>query len=69
MLQLPFDEDAARAYGRIYAAQLIRGRKARGVRVIDLLIAATACASQLPLCTRNRGDLRGLEGLVEIVEV
>ena len=39
---LPFDADAARAYGRIYASVLAAGRKARGRRAVDLLIAATA---------------------------
>ena len=40
---LPFDGDAARAYGRIFAALMAAGRKARGARAVDLLIAATAC--------------------------
>jgi len=53
---LPFDADAARAYGRIYAAVTAAGRKARGPRVVDLLIAATALANDLPLYTRNRDD-------------
>src|SRR5580704_18424944 len=48
---LPFDSDAARAYGRIYAAVAAGGRKARGPRAVDLLIAATACAAKLPLYT------------------
>ncbi len=66
---LPFDNEAARAYGRVYAAVLAAGRKARGPRVVDLLIAATACAQRLPLYTRNPGDLAGLDHLVEIVTV
>src|SRR5580658_9833750 len=37
---LPFDGEAARAYGRMYAAELAMGRKARGTRALDLLIAA-----------------------------
>lgn len=45
---LPFDGEAARAYGRIYAAVVSQGRKARGARALDLLIAATACATNLP---------------------
>ena len=36
---------------------------------MDLLIAATAAASGLPLYTRNPDDFAGLEGLVEIVSV
>lgn len=66
---LPFDADAARAYGRVFAAVAARGRKARGPRAVDLLIAATALALGLPLYTRNGDDFRGLEGLLEIVVV
>ena len=64
---LPFDGDAARAYGRIYAAVRTAGRKARGRRLADLLIAATALAAGLPVYTRNPGDFAGLQKLVEIV--
>lgn len=42
---LPFDAEAARAYGRIYAAVVAVGRKARGARAVDLLVAAVACAA------------------------
>lgn len=66
---LPFDADAARAYGRIYAAIAAVGRKARGRRAVDMLIAATALAGGLPLYTCNPGDFAGLTGLLEIVEV
>lgn len=66
---LPFDGDAARAYGRIYAAQVAAGRTARGTRALDLLIAATACAASLPVYTRNPDDFRGLQGLVDVVAV
>lgn len=66
---IPFDGEAARAHGRIYAAVIASGRKARGPRAVDLLIAAVACASHLPLYTRHEGDFRGLEGLVEVVRV
>lgn len=66
---LPFDGDAARAYGRIFAAVSTAGRKARGARAVDLLIAATALAAGLPLYTRNGEDFRELEGLVEVVVV
>ena len=64
---LPFDAEAARAYGRLYAAVVASGRKARGMRAVDLLIAATACAANLPLYTRNRDDLRAVEKLVEVI--
>lgn len=66
---LPFDGEAARAYGRIYAAVTASGRKARGARAVDLLIAATACAASLPLYTRNGADFEGLEDLVDVVVV
>lgn len=66
---LPFDGEAARAYGRIYAAVTAQGRKARGARAVDLLIAATACAAELPLYTRNLDDFRGLETLIAVVGV
>lgn len=66
---LPFDNDSARAYGLVYTAILAMGRKARGPRAVDLLIAATALAAQLPLYTRNRDDFRGLEDLLTVVGV
>jgi predicted nucleic acid-binding protein len=66
---LPFDANAARAYGRIFAAVVATGRKARGARAVDLLIAATALAADLPVYTRNGDDFRSLAGLVEVVEV
>ena len=64
---IPFDAAAARAYGRIYAAVVERGRKARGARAVDLLIAAVAAAADLPLCTRNPDDFSGLDDLVTVV--
>jgi hypothetical protein len=66
---LPFDGEAARAYGRIYAAEVARGRKARGARALDLLIAATACVAGLPIYTRNPGDFNGLQDIVDVVAV
>ena len=66
---LPVDAAVARAYGRIYAAVAARGRKARGRRAFDLLIAATALAAELPLYTRNPDDFSGVGGLLEIVSV
>ncbi len=64
---LPFDGDAARAYGRVFASVMSAGRKARGARAVDLLIAAAALSAGLPLCTRNGDDFRALEHLVEVV--
>ena len=66
---LPFDAEAARAYGRIYAAVTGAGRKARGARAVDLMIAAIACSVDLPLYTRNPNDFAALEGLVEIIAI
>lgn len=66
---LPFDVEAARAYGRVFAAIVATGRKAPGARAIDLLIAATACAAQLPLYTRNAEDFIGLDGVVEVIAI
>lgn len=66
---LPFDIGAARAYGRVYAAVAVAGRKARGRRAVDLLIAATAVAADLPLYTRNPDDFEGLAGLLDVVGV
>lgn len=63
---LPFDDAAARAYGRIYASVRAAGRKARGRRAVDLLIAATALAAGLPLYTCNPDDFQHLDGLVVI---
>ncbi|MFM8411502.1 MAG: type II toxin-antitoxin system VapC family toxin [Alphaproteobacteria bacterium] len=66
---LPFDSECSRAYGRVYSAVVSAGRKARGARAVDLLIAATACATGLPLYTRNPGDFRALSDLIEVVGV
>ena len=66
---LPFDAEASRAYGRVYAAVVGVGRKARGERAVDLMIAAVACSKGLPLYTRNPGDFTALEGIVEIIAV
>lgn len=66
---VPFDANAARAYGRVYSAVAATGRKARGRRAVDLMIAATAVALQMPLYTRNPVDFAGLEGLLEVLPV
>jgi predicted nucleic acid-binding protein len=66
---IPFDADCARAYGRVYAQTVAAGRKARGRRAIDLVIAATALAGGLPLYTANAADFSGLEGLIDLAPV
>lgn len=62
---LPLDEQVARAYGELSGLTLGTGRKVR-TRVMDLLIAATARAHQVPLYTRNLQDFEPLSSLVEI---
>ena len=66
---LPFDGDADRAYGRIFASVVAAGRKPRGARAVDLLIAATALAGGLPLYTRNGEDFDAIEDLLDIIIV
>jgi predicted nucleic acid-binding protein len=65
---VPFDAEAARTYGRVFAATKAAGRSSR-TRVADLLIAATATANSLPLYTRNPADFAGLEQIVVVVAV
>lgn len=69
LVPLPFDEESARAYARIYALVLAQGRKTRGARALDLMIAATAAGVGLPLYTRNPDDFAGLGEVVEVVAV
>lgn len=66
---LPFDSEAARAYGRVFSAVTAAGRRARGARAVDLLIAATAVAAGLPLYTRNGRDFEALDDLLTVVVV
>ena len=55
---IPFDTDAARAYGRVTAAVIAAGRKPRR-RAADLMIAATRsslncrCTRQIPAISRS----------------
>lgn len=63
---LPFDASTARSYGRAYAALLNAGRTASA---LDVLIAATPIAAELPLYTRNPSDFVGLERVLEVVGV
>jgi Predicted nucleic acid-binding protein, contains PIN domain len=62
---LPFDAEAARAYGRIFAAARAAGQTSRA-RLADLLIAATASAYGLDLYTRNPSDFKALKRLVKV---
>ena len=65
---LPFDAEAARAFGRVSAAVLAAGRRPRG-RIPDLMIASIALASGLPLFTANPSDFDGLGDLLTVVPV
>jgi predicted nucleic acid-binding protein len=65
---IPFDAEAARAYGRVTAAVIGAGRKPRR-RAVDLMIAATAIAAELPLYTTNPDDFADLEHLVTVIPV
>jgi len=65
---LPFDAEAARIYGRVFAATKAAGRTVRA-RVADLLIASTAAANGLPLYTRNANDFVGLEEILDVIAV
>jgi len=66
---IPCGVEAARAYGRVFAAVAHSGRKPRGARAVDLLIASVALAEGLPLYTRNPGDFAHLDGLVDVINV
>jgi predicted nucleic acid-binding protein len=64
---LPFDAQAARAFGRVAASLRRAGRKA-SARAYDAMIAATALANSLPVYTCNPNDFAGIEGL-EVIPV
>ena len=64
---LPFDADAARAFGQV-AASLRRAGRKTSARAYDAMIAAIAIANDLPLYTCNPDDFIGIEGL-EVVAV
>jgi hypothetical protein len=64
---LPFDAQAARAFGRVAASLRRSGRKVNA-RAYDAMIAATALANGLPVYTCNPNDFAGIEGL-EVVAV
>lgn len=65
---LPFDANAARMYGRVFAAVHLSERSTRS-RLADLLIASTAASNGLALYTRNPNDFIGLEQLLSIKAV
>lgn len=57
---LPFDDDAAREYGRLRARLRERGRP---IGPNDLMIAAIALANDVALVTRNTREFERVEGL------
>jgi tRNA(fMet)-specific endonuclease VapC len=59
---LPFDAEAARAFGRVAASLRAAGRKT-SARTYDAMIAATAVAHGLPVYTCNPDDFSGIDGL------
>jgi predicted nucleic acid-binding protein len=65
---LPVDDVVSASYGQLAAALVKMGRSPRP-RIMDLLIAATAHANGALLYTLNAGDLVGLDGLVEVVQI
>lgn len=64
---LPFDVDAARAFGSVAASLRRAGRKIRP-RQKDAMIAAIGLANDLPVYTCNARDFEGIDGL-EVVSV
>ena len=65
---IPFDSEAARAYGQVIAAVIGTGRTPRR-RTAGLMIASTAIAAGLPLYTTNPDDFGGLDDLLAVVPV
>lgn len=64
---LPFDAQAARAFGQVGASLRRAGRKT-AARAYDAMIAAVAVANDLPLYTCDPEDFAGIEPL-EVVNV
>lgn len=64
---LPVDAPVAREWGRLAAALVSRGGKARR-RAVELVIAATANAHEVPLLTLNPKDFNLLADLVDVRE-
>jgi tRNA(fMet)-specific endonuclease VapC len=64
---LPFDAQAARAFGRV-AASLRRAGRKTSARAYDAMIAAIALANSLPVYTCNPADFAGIDGL-EVVPI
>lgn len=65
---IPYDAAVAHWFGAIAAAVRSTGRNPRA-RTSDLMIAATARHVGAVVLTRNPGDFKGVEGIVDIVAV
>jgi predicted nucleic acid-binding protein len=65
---IPFDADAARAFGQV-AASLRRAGRKTSARAYDAMIAAIAVSKGLPLYTANPGDFDHIEGLTVVAVV
>ena len=63
---LPFDANAARAFGRVAASLRQAGRKP-AARAYDAMIAATAIANDLPVYTCNPADFAGIDHLNVVI--
>ncbi len=59
---LPFDAEAARAFGQVAASLRRSGRKV-AARSFDAMIAATAMSNDLAVHTCNPADFEGIDGL------
>jgi predicted nucleic acid-binding protein len=65
---LPFDAAAARCYNLLVALVIKAGQSPRPRR-LDLMIAATAAANDLPVYTRNPKDFVALRDTMPIIAV
>ena len=64
---LPFDQAAARAFGKV-ASDLRKAGRKTSARAYDALIAATAIANGLPLYTATPDDFKAINDL-EVIPV
>ena len=62
---LPFDAEAARAFGQVAASLRRSGRKV-AARSFDAMIAATAISNDLAVHTTNPEDFEGIDGLTVV---
>ena len=62
---LPFDAEAARAFGQVAASLRRSGRKV-AARSYDAMIAAIAVSNDLAVHTCNPADFEGIDGLTVV---